>query len=176
MSITINGTGSITGLTAGGLPDGSITADDIASGAVTAAKLASGLVLKVQQFNDVGSNTSSTSYTNANAILFSYTPVSTSSQLILTATFNAQIGNVASTNAQSFHTIGEFGGALGSGYLHRAFSGSGGIGLQTMGCIQVAVPNTSTTTRYFQMLHAVNGAGQTSTTAAIYMTVMEVAV
>ena len=42
MSITINGTGSITGLTAGGLPDGSITADDIASGAVTAAKLSTG--------------------------------------------------------------------------------------------------------------------------------------
>lgn len=42
MSITINGTGSITGLTAGGLPDGSITADDIASGAVTAGKLSTG--------------------------------------------------------------------------------------------------------------------------------------
>jgi hypothetical protein len=33
MAITINGTGSITGLTAGGLPDGSITSDDIASSA-----------------------------------------------------------------------------------------------------------------------------------------------
>jgi len=31
MAITINGTGSITGLTAGGLPDGSIVADDLAS-------------------------------------------------------------------------------------------------------------------------------------------------
>jgi hypothetical protein len=31
MAITINGTGSITGLTAGGLPDGSITAGDLAS-------------------------------------------------------------------------------------------------------------------------------------------------
>ena len=42
MAITINGTGSITGLTAGGLPDASITSDDIAAGAVTAAKLAAG--------------------------------------------------------------------------------------------------------------------------------------
>lgn len=33
MAITIDGTGSITGLTAGGLPDGSITSDDIASSA-----------------------------------------------------------------------------------------------------------------------------------------------
>ena len=31
MAITINGTGSITGLTAGGLPDGSVVADDLAS-------------------------------------------------------------------------------------------------------------------------------------------------
>jgi hypothetical protein len=31
MAITINGTGSITGLTAGGLPDGSIVAGDLAS-------------------------------------------------------------------------------------------------------------------------------------------------
>ena len=37
MAITINGTGSITGLTAGGLPDGSVTAADIASGVIPAA-------------------------------------------------------------------------------------------------------------------------------------------
>ena len=43
MAITINGTGSITGLSAGGLPDSSITSDDIAANAVTEAKLASGL-------------------------------------------------------------------------------------------------------------------------------------
>ena len=42
MAITINGTGSITGLTAGGLPDGSVTTDDLAANAVTAAKLAAG--------------------------------------------------------------------------------------------------------------------------------------
>ncbi len=38
MAITINGTGSITGLTAGGLPDGSVTADDLAADAVTSGK------------------------------------------------------------------------------------------------------------------------------------------
>jgi hypothetical protein len=39
MPISINGTGSITGLSAGGLPDASVTADDIASNAVTTAKV-----------------------------------------------------------------------------------------------------------------------------------------
>jgi len=49
MAITINGTGTITGLTAGGLPDGSITTDDIAANAVTAAKLAAGAGGKILQ-------------------------------------------------------------------------------------------------------------------------------
>lgn len=44
MAITINGTGSITGLTAGGLPDGSVTADDLAADAVTSAKIATDAV------------------------------------------------------------------------------------------------------------------------------------
>jgi hypothetical protein len=39
MPISINGTGTITGLSAGGLPDGSITTDDIASTAITTAKI-----------------------------------------------------------------------------------------------------------------------------------------
>jgi hypothetical protein len=39
MPITIDGTGSITGLSAGGLPDLSVATADIAAGAVTAPKL-----------------------------------------------------------------------------------------------------------------------------------------
>lgn len=39
MAITINGSGTVTGITAGGLPDGVITTDDLAANAVTTAKL-----------------------------------------------------------------------------------------------------------------------------------------
>ena len=39
MPITINGTGTITGISAGGLPDGVITTDDIAANAVTLGKI-----------------------------------------------------------------------------------------------------------------------------------------
>lgn len=39
MPITINGSGTITGISAGGLPDGSITTADIADANITAAKL-----------------------------------------------------------------------------------------------------------------------------------------
>ena len=44
MPVTINGNGSITGLSVGGLPDGSVDADTLASNAVTNAKIASGAI------------------------------------------------------------------------------------------------------------------------------------
>jgi len=40
MPITINGSGTITGISAGGLPDSVVTTDDIANSAVTDAKIA----------------------------------------------------------------------------------------------------------------------------------------
>lgn len=42
MPITINGSGTVTGISAGGLPDDSIIAADIAAGVVTPAKLSTG--------------------------------------------------------------------------------------------------------------------------------------
>lgn len=43
MPIAINGSGTVTGVSVGGLPDGTVDADTLASSAVTAAKLASGV-------------------------------------------------------------------------------------------------------------------------------------
>jgi hypothetical protein len=58
MPISINGSGTITGINAGGLPDGVITTDDIAANAVTTAKLgsneASGLCKAWVNFNGTG--------------------------------------------------------------------------------------------------------------------------
>ena len=51
MPVTINGDGSITGLSVGGLPNGTVDADTLASNAVTSAKLASGAVIQVQSTN-----------------------------------------------------------------------------------------------------------------------------
>jgi hypothetical protein len=45
MPIAINGSGTITGISAGGLPDDCITTDDIAADAVTSAKIASGAIV-----------------------------------------------------------------------------------------------------------------------------------
>ena len=45
MPVTINGNGSITGLSVGGLPDGSVDADTLASNAVTSAKIQDGAAI-----------------------------------------------------------------------------------------------------------------------------------
>ena len=43
MPIAINGSGTLTGISVGGLPDGIVDADMLAANAVTAGKLASGV-------------------------------------------------------------------------------------------------------------------------------------
>ena len=52
MPIAVNGSGTITGISVGGLPDGIVDADMLAANAVTAGKLASGVggkILQVEQ-------------------------------------------------------------------------------------------------------------------------------
>ena len=86
MAITINGTGSITGLTAGGLPDASITSDDIAAGAVTAAKLAAGAGGKILQvvhtvYGTLDTNTTTT--LTDTGLSLSITPVAANSNILV---------------------------------------------------------------------------------------------
>jgi hypothetical protein len=53
MSVTISGSGTITGISAGGLPDGSITNDDLA-GSITDAKLSGTTCKAWVNFNGTG--------------------------------------------------------------------------------------------------------------------------
>jgi hypothetical protein len=54
MPISINGTGTITGISAGGLPDDCITTAEIAGSAVTSAKLAQPMTLATAQASTSG--------------------------------------------------------------------------------------------------------------------------
>jgi hypothetical protein len=69
MPITINGTGTVTGISAGGLPDSCITTDDIAANAVTAAKLgadqASGLAKAWVNFDGTANTNLSGTYSQS---------------------------------------------------------------------------------------------------------------
>jgi hypothetical protein len=68
MPITINGSGTVTGISAGGLPDGVITTDDIAANAVTPAKLATTVV--GPSFRAYSTTSQSISGNTATKILF----------------------------------------------------------------------------------------------------------
>jgi hypothetical protein len=81
MAITINGSGTITGISAGGLPDGVITADDLASG-VGGKVLQVVSTTKTDAFSvSVGSAAFSGEITGLTATI---TPSSTSSKILVT--------------------------------------------------------------------------------------------
>jgi hypothetical protein len=56
MPISINGSGTVTGISVGGLPDGIVDTDMLAAGAVTAAKRGAGAILQVVSTNVTGTS------------------------------------------------------------------------------------------------------------------------
>ena len=110
MPVTINGDGSITGLSVGGLPNGTVNADTLASNAVTSPKLASGVGGKVLQIQKTLVTASSTiSCTNGSglsgshdsALAVSITPTS-ASNIIYINVFAVGEGNA--TDQLNFST------------------------------------------------------------------------
>jgi hypothetical protein len=86
MPIAINGSGTITGLSTGGLPDGSVDTDTLADASVTAAKRGAGAILqsKTVTITDVESTTS-TSAVNIPGLSIAITPTSSTSKMVLMA-------------------------------------------------------------------------------------------
>ena len=85
MPMTISGSGTITGLSVGGLPDGIVDTDMIAAGAVTGAKQAAGSVIQVTSSGNITSPDfadSSTSYVTTSCA-HSITPTSASNKILV---------------------------------------------------------------------------------------------
>ena len=86
MPVTINGNGTITGVSVGGLPDGIVDTDMLAANAVSSAKLASGAGGLFKNWNYTTDNTHVTLqnagdiYTQLNTAI---TPSSTDSRIII---------------------------------------------------------------------------------------------
>ena len=91
MAITINGSGTITGISAGGYPDGTVTAADLASTLDLSSKtltLPSGVggrILQVQSDTAYATSTHSVpgSYTQTSGLSVTLTPASTSSRFVI---------------------------------------------------------------------------------------------
>ena len=87
MPIAINGSGTLTGISVGGLPDGIVDADMLASNAVTAGKLSSGVggkILQVVQTVKKDKTTiQSTSLTDITGMSVTITPSSSSNKVLI---------------------------------------------------------------------------------------------
>ena len=110
MAITINGSGTIGGVSVGGLPDGIVDTDMLASGAITDALLPSGSVLQVvQTLTNSTVSTSSSSYVDS-GISASITPSSSSNKILI-----AFSGQLYSTGNGRSCCVTIFRGSVASG-------------------------------------------------------------
>ena len=91
MPVTINGDGSITGLSVGGLPDGCVDTDTLANGAVTNVKHGAGSVIQVKSASktDATSKTTTQSY-DIPGLSVSITPTSATSKIFIIFNLNIQ--------------------------------------------------------------------------------------
>ena len=96
MPITINGSGTVTGISAGGLPDGVITADDIAASAITRAKMGyAGAILQVVQTTKTSATAfaSTSTYQDVSGMSVTITPASSSNKVLVTFQWSSQMNS-----------------------------------------------------------------------------------
>lgn len=111
MAIAIDGTGSITGISAGGLPDGTVDTDVLAANAVTEAKLGSdeqkGLAKAWVNFNGTGTVAIRAAY-NVSSITDNGTADYTVNFTTAMADANYAIGQAAEdpTNSEAYAFVG----------------------------------------------------------------------
>lgn len=87
MPIAINGSGTITGVSVGGLPDGIVDTDMIAASAVTAPKRGSGAILQmVNTLKTDYTSMNNTSFADISGLSVSITPIFSNSKIIVTLT------------------------------------------------------------------------------------------
>jgi len=159
MPISINGSGTVTGVSVGGLPDGIVDADmiaanavasgKVASGAITAAKLASGVGGKILQV--VNSQSSSNKTTSGDTILaltsVDITPSATSSKVLVFFTCSMEIHGNQTTNGQvrlyRGTTSGTFLGGQRGGSANGSYNADASFGINYLDS-----PNTTSATTY----------------------------
>tara|TARA_S200002703_G_C3754312_1_gene232090 strand:+ start:114 stop:725 length:612 start_codon:yes stop_codon:yes gene_type:complete len=85
MSITINGSGTLTGISVGGLPDGIVDTDMLHSSAVTSALLPAGSVVQVAQaVSDSVFHTNNTGFVNTSFFSLSFdNPIQSGSKVLV---------------------------------------------------------------------------------------------
>lgn len=144
-----------------------------------------GAVLKVQQFYNIGNSTASSTLVSMQTARFSYTPVSTNSTLYFihsAYTYMNPAGGFAAGNCYGYWALAEYNGSTDVQLSSTAYMWNYNYSstyMQSIGAqstLQYNTPNTSTTTRLFNTVGAVNYASYTTLGVnSIYLTVIEVA-
>ena len=111
MPIAINGSGTITGVSVGGLPDGIVDTDMIAANAVTAPKRGAGAILQVVQSTKTDRVHYNTGSFTDTGLEVSITPSSASNKVLVTISFSA----TTNVNTQGFFVLDRGGSMLGIG-------------------------------------------------------------
>jgi len=191
MSIVINGSGTVTGLAVGGLPDGTVDADTLATDSVIAAKLGTdsvtadalkddaiatgdlptGSVLQVVTSADTTRDTTTSTSWVASTISASITPSSTSSKIFII------ISTQGNNNNNSGHSLNwtiyrdstdiSLNSTYGFGQMYTASAGN----LRSM--ITTAVldsPSTTSSTTYKLYFKSGNAASTVEITGSPGMT------
>ena len=192
MPIAINGSGTVTGISVGGLPDGIVDTDMLADGAATSPKRGAGSVLQVQQAvkTDVFSS-SSTSFVDVTGLSVNITTTGSNKVLVLAQC--TVVGEDAGTgimldrdgseplkassegNRQRFTITGGYGQSgfhYSNGANHISFLDSPGAGTHTYKI--KAKTRTSSTFYLNSTTHRNNDTNTSNSTATI--TVMEIKV
>jgi len=116
MPIAINGSGTITGVSVGGLPDGIVDTDMLANGAATAVKRGPGSILQVLSTikTDLYSTSTTGSFADVTGLSITITPSATSSKIFIVANMTHDISS-------------------NSDFAYRLLRGSTALGNSTVG-------------------------------------------
>jgi len=178
MAIQINGNGTITGVSVGGLPDGIVDTDMIAASAVTPAKstITNGKVLQVQQ-TVIDSQVSIGTGTETEIFNVSITPAATSSKVLVCVNMAPCYTNGSSTELKAIiyrdsTAISGLARYFGSAASTEAIGCPSGMFLDS--------PNTTSAITYRMKTTRVNGSdgyviNHTNGEAKSSITVMEIA-
>lgn len=154
MPIGINGSGTITGVSVGGLPDGIVDTDMIAAKAATAAKIGNGGIIQVVQTvkEDTFSH-NATAFTDITGLSASITPTSSSNKILVEARIYISAGISGGTSTAKFNFVRGstvIGGPTGSGANHQGTIINWSSAAYMKTCTQTFLdsPNTTSATTY----------------------------
>ena len=183
MPVTINGDGSITGLSVGGLGAGVVNTSTIADGAVTNIKHGAGSVVQVKHAQTKSNTVSgSSSYTNFGALDVSITPISSSNLLVYQYNMIVRVRENSSHGAFAWIAVSDDGGSsyLAENYHRNHDYGGSGCDLDCGACGYAIKTAGSTSARTYKVYlkladgdsYEVNPASNQNNSA---VTVMEIA-